>query len=82
MNAQPNRRDLLRRAGLGAVMLAAGGAEALGSKDQWVALHAANALDNLDAKARPALDKMKATLAGSRGYVQRCLQKAVADLEK
>jgi len=53
--------------------------EALASKDQWVSLHAANALDNLDEKARPALAEMK---GGKGGYVQRCLLKAVADLEK
>ena len=53
--------------------------EALASQDQWVSLHAANALDNLDEKARPALAKMK---GGKGGYVQRCLLKAVADLEK
>ena len=56
--------------------------EALASRDEWVALHAANALDNLDAKARPALAKMKATFKGRRGYVRRCLQKALADLRK
>jgi len=53
--------------------------EALASGDQWVSLHAANALDNLDDKARPVLAKMKAVKKG--GYVQRCLQKAIADLE-
>ena len=45
-------------------------------------LHAANALDNLDETARPVLDPMKQSGAKGRGYVQRCLAKAFADLGK
>jgi len=52
----------------------------LDAKNQWVSLAAANALDNLDEKARPVLAKMKAHKAS--GYVQRCLTKTLADLEK
>ncbi len=44
-------------------------------------LHAANALDNLDEKARPVLDAMTKAAKGG-GYVSRAMQKAVADLKK
>ena len=44
-------------------------------------LHAANALDNLDEKARPVLDAMSKAAKG-RNYVGRAMQKAVADLKK
>lgn len=56
-------------------------AKELGGTDQWAALHAANAIDRLDEKARPVLDAMKKATRGGR-YVARAMQKAVADLQK
>lgn len=50
----------------------------------YVRLRAANALDHLDEKARPALDAMRAAnkAKGQVRYVRRVLEHAVAELEK
>jgi HEAT repeat protein len=56
--------------------------ESLKGQDEWVRLMAAEALDRMDGKARPALDAMKQVHAqDKREYVQRVLTKAIKDLE-
>ncbi len=56
--------------------------EGLKDRNEWVALHAANILDRLDERARPALAAMKEAAAGGKRYVTRVLQHAVTQLEQ
>ena len=55
---------------------------ALKHENEWVRLRAANAIDNLDEKARPLLPAMKAALKDKNEYVVRVIEHALADLER
>lgn len=55
-------------------------AELLHYENGYVRLHAANALDYIGDTARPFADIMKSELEDESGYVQRVMEKALADL--
>ena len=54
---------------------------ALDDDDEWVRLQAANALDYQDKKARRYLSVMKKKLDDPVGYIQRVMEKAIADIQ-
>jgi len=49
-------------------------------ENEWVRLHAANVLDYIGGQAEPYTGLMKEHLEDESGYVQRVMQKALADL--
>ncbi len=55
--------------------------EALDHENEYVALHAANALDYADELARPYIDALEEKKKSGSNYVQRVMEKAVADLK-
>lgn len=52
----------------------------LQDENPWVRLRAANILDQLDEKARPAVGAMRKALKDTNGYVGRTIGKALKDL--
>jgi len=52
----------------------------LDHENEWVRLHAANVLDYLDEEAEPYTELMQEHLGDKSNYVQRVMQKALADL--
>ena len=55
--------------------------ELLDDENEYVRLHAANALDNIGETARPLLDLLKGKLDDGSQDVRKVMRKAVADLE-
>ena len=55
--------------------------EALDHENEYVALHAANALDYADELARSYIDALEDKKKSGSNYVQRVMEKAVADLK-
>jgi uncharacterized sulfatase len=53
----------------------------LSDTNEWVRLYAACALDRLDDRARPALDRLQASLADKNQYVVRVAEHAVMELD-
>ena len=56
-------------------------ARLLGHENSWARLHAANVLDGLDERARPALDAMKRANSDENKYVKRVIAKALEAFE-
>lgn len=56
--------------------------DALDHENEFVRLHAANALDNLDEIARPLLDVLEQKLNDPSKYVVRVMEKAVPELKQ
>ncbi len=56
--------------------------ESLGHKNEWVALHAANVIENIGPAARPLLPNLKSRVEKNRNYINRALQQTIAKLSE